>query len=127
MSCAASAAQRRLSNDYSDSQEQTKTVPRTATTKARVAKRRAPVAPSKRKPGKATGAKKFLRNGGRARPQNPEWWLFILGVPRSTYYHQPLPESTENLRRMRQCDKTSFIEWLLTCTAGPREEPLDGK
>jgi hypothetical protein len=39
-------------------QEQTKTAPATATTKARVAKRRAPVAASKRKPGGKTTAKK---------------------------------------------------------------------
>jgi hypothetical protein len=42
-------------------QEQTKTAPATATTKARVAKRRAPVAPFKGKPArKATGGKKAV-------------------------------------------------------------------
>jgi hypothetical protein len=40
-------------------QEQTKTAPASVTTKARAAKRRAPVAPSKRKPARmAAGAKK---------------------------------------------------------------------
>ena len=29
----------------------------------------------------------------------------LLGVPRSTYYHQPLPESAENLRLLRQLDQ----------------------
>jgi hypothetical protein len=47
-------------------QEQIQTAPATATTKARVAKRRAPVAPSKGKPARKTsGAKKVPR---RARP-----------------------------------------------------------
>src|SRR5258708_2892474 len=29
----------------------------------------------------------------------------LLGVPRSTYYYQPLPESAENLRLLRQLDR----------------------
>ena len=29
----------------------------------------------------------------------------LLGVPRSTYYYQPQPESAENLRLMRQLDE----------------------
>ena len=29
----------------------------------------------------------------------------LLGVPRSTYYYQPRPESAENLRRIRQLDE----------------------
>jgi putative transposase len=29
----------------------------------------------------------------------------LLGLPRSTYYYQPRPESTENLRLMRRLDE----------------------
>ena len=29
----------------------------------------------------------------------------LLGVPRSTYYYQPQPETAENLRLMRQLDE----------------------
>ena len=29
----------------------------------------------------------------------------LLGLPRSTYYYQPRPESAENLRLMRQLDE----------------------
>ena len=29
----------------------------------------------------------------------------LLGLPRSTYYYQPLPESAENLRLLRRLDK----------------------
>lgn len=35
------------------------------------------------------------------------WWsaAYLLRVPRSTYYHRPLPESAENLRLLRQLDQ----------------------
>ena len=29
----------------------------------------------------------------------------LLGVPRSTYYYQPMPESAENLRLLRALDQ----------------------
>jgi putative transposase len=34
----------------------------------------------------------------------------LLGLPRSTYYYQPRPESPENLRLLRQMDEL-YLEW----------------
>ena len=34
----------------------------------------------------------------------------LLGLPRSTYYYQPRPESAENLRLMRRLDEM-YLEW----------------
>ena len=34
----------------------------------------------------------------------------LLGVPRSTYYYQPLPESAENLRLLRELDEL-YLKW----------------